>query len=82
MNKSRRIILLCLVAFTLAMSINFMPITTQAQLPDGYKSFENCWGSRDFTKSCTNGSATVNGCQPEAGSYCVGKQVEEIEPLP
>jgi hypothetical protein len=39
-----------------------------------YKVFNDCWGSGDFTKSCTNGTAIVRGCQPDPGSTCVGER--------
>jgi len=81
MKKTKKFLLCGVAVIALVIVVNFMPKTSQAQLPDGYKSFENCWGSGNSVMSCTNGDATVYGCQPDPGSYCVGKKREE-ETLP
>jgi|GEM_PF-2691206 len=40
---------------------------------DEYKTFTDCWGSGAAGVSCPNSGAVVYGCEPDPGSYCVGK---------
>ncbi|HBJ01314.1 MAG TPA: hypothetical protein DDY89_11650 [Lysinibacillus sp.] len=49
--------------------VNFTPSKSEAQ---ELRSFSNCWGSGAAGVSCSNGNATVYGCEGDPGSYCMG----------
>ncbi|GAB1464278.1 hypothetical protein [Pedobacter sp.] len=60
-----------LAAIALTMTIAF-GVANAKEADVEYKSFKDCWGSGDRTKSCSYDGATVIGCQPEETSYCMG----------